>query len=458
MSNIRVRNLAGMQVRAVPAADDLALINAQYARVPLEEGDLHIRSARVAHNQHDRTLERFPKAMLERFAETLPGKSLLPGHDTSALPLGRWFRADTRTRTEEFPCLVPGKNADAGAEKAAELVPGFEPKSQRVTWLEGAFYFTAGPETEQLRRNIDSGVYQDVSIGFKYDDVDCDLCKKSYLRSDCPHLRGQRTADGQLVTLTYSGDPKQYEARETSIVYLGAQQQAELMKSLRDGTVDPQAWARTPWGTDLVSLKEAEGLARKHGHQQKSWAFPALQVSPSLDGDAPPPLGGNPTDTPAAVAAKGDTEMALLEEVRRALKLPAGATESEALKAIETVALERPARERAEERAEKAEAEVKSLQPKAEVGETALKDLREAVLADDLRLTGAKSPELEDLTTLLVERGNYARLKEYAAAKRAAVLEKFPAGVSADLADATRKPEPKAEARPTTTADLYAGV
>jgi hypothetical protein len=284
MSNVRVRGLSGLQAVALtqPAEADLALINAHYSRAPMTAEDLHVRQARVAHNNHDRTGERFPKLVLERFAETLPGKSFLSGHDTGSAPLGRWFRADTRTRTEPaFPVLVTEAAEGAGKAQVVtpgmELVPGFRNESARVTWLEAGFYFVNAPDTELMRKNIDSGVWQDVSIGFSFDRIDCDLCKKDYLGGQCPHIfMMQDRETGKLATGTYSGDPLRYEARETSNVYLGAQQGAEFMKSLRAGRLDPKALAQTPYGEDLVALKRYEALARRFGHAQKSWTFPGL--------------------------------------------------------------------------------------------------------------------------------------------------------------------------------------
>lgn len=429
--NIRVRELPG--IRAVtlsqPAEADIELINAEFARQRVSAEDIHVREARIAHNFHDRTLERFQKAHLERFAETLPGKSLLPGHDTRQLPLGRWFRADTRARVEEFPVLQrEQKEAGAARGKQAEIVPGFEPQRLRVTWLDGAFYFAADPSTEAFRKNIDMGVYQDVSIGFSYDDLDCDVCKKSYF-SDCPHYRGQVLEDGLLVTLTYAGDPKLYEARETSIVYLGAQQHAELTKQLREGRIDPKALAQTGLGEDLAALKEYEALARRHGHQQKSWAFPALAQTL----DSSPPEGEEPPqeraaalpapsvdgdDPPAAVAApdQGAT-MALTDKARKALGLAETAAEAEieaALEGIDLKALQDDA------------ARVPALAPLADIGKTALDDQAKAYVDHCLRL-GQNETEAQAVAELFTGRGDYAGLKKLADAKFAEVCERFPA-------------------------------
>lgn len=425
--NVRVREFPGFRnaVKAEPTDADLqAIYQATGRRV--EPSDIHVRRAQVAHNQHDRTLERFPKAYLERFAETLPGKSLLPGHDTSALPLGRWFQAETHTRGMEFPCLVnPVKSETAPAEKAAEIVPGFAPQNKRVTWLDAGFYFAQDPSTEGMRKSIDTGVYDDVSIGFKYDDIDCDVCRKSYL-GDCPHYRGQRLEDARLVTLTYSGDPQQAEARETSLVYLGAQQEAALMKSLREGNVDPQAYAATPLGEDLVRLKFAEVLARKFGHQRKSWAFPGLKASLPVGGEEKPPVGGQ-SDDPAADAANGDKSMDL-KKLKALLGLPDDTADAEVLLAAEKrfgdlkTALD----------AAKVK-EVADLQALATAGTSALEDLQKAILDDDLRLTGKESAEVKEIVEMHVGRRNYARLKALRDEKRAAVLAKFPTEPSGDV-------------------------
>jgi hypothetical protein len=440
MANVRMREIPGLRdaTKADPTPQDLAAILDATGR-SLSAEDIHVRRARVAHNQHDRTYERFQKAHLERFAETLPGKSLLPGHNTSALPLGRWYVAETRTRTEEFPTLVR-KSAEA-MEKGAEIIPGFETARPRVTWLEAGFFFAQDPSTEGLRKNIDLGVYQDVSIGFSFDDVDCDVCKKSYLRSDCPHIRGWRTDDGELVTLTYSGDPKEYEARETSIVYLGAQQHAELQKQLSEGRIDPQALSRTPLGEDLVRLKEAEAFARKYGHAQKAWFFPALKVSPSDGGERQPSDDGN-DDPSAAIAALQEKSM---EKLAKFFGLPDDASEEDVLKAAEAMQTERDTAKQAAEPF--AAVDLDALKAQAAIGAKALTDLSAAYVTHCNQL-GQDEAEAKAVAEMFAGKGDYEGLKGLAERKQAAVWEKFPAGVSGDPGKPKEDPEPK----PTTPA------
>lgn len=476
--NVRVRPLLGL--RAVPASEpaeaDLALINERFSPHPITAEDIHVRQARVAHNQYDRTLERFPKLMLERFAETLPGKSLLPGHRTGELPLGRWFRGDVRGRTEEFPVLErQGKSLEPGEKgRPAEIVPGFKPERTRVSWLEGAFYFTNDPGTELFRKNIDTGVYQDVSIGFAYDDVDCDICKTSYWRSgQCPHYRGQVLEDGTIVTLTYSGDPEKYEAMETSIVYLGAQQHAELTKQIREGRIDPQALATTHFGMDYAALKEYEALARIHGHQQKSWHFPNLKVSSSVGGEMPS-LGGK-DHNPASIGATGGEQMNLLEKLRKLFGLSDTATDEEVLKAAERAKADAaPLESRDEykqlrEKADAAAPVVKALESLPETLKEQLKSLSGAELVEALKRLGAvgakaladmqetyvghcirleqDEAEAKDLAEWCARTGDlaaYDALKSRVDGKWKAVCEKYPAGLSGDPTATADKP--KAEA------------
>lgn len=454
MSNIRVREVG--EVRAVTrevTEDDLALLrDPDFAGAGVTAEDVHVRAMLLCHDQYDRTWERFRRAHLDRFAQTVVGKSMLPNHDTGgfcgggSLALGRFFRAGVAQRTEDFPVLVrerepaakeDGKapELDADGLKAADLAPGFESRPTRVLYLNPSFYFANHPDNELLRQNIDLGVWRHVSIGFRYDDLDCDLCGKSYL-SDCPHYLGRWTEEGKLVTGTYAGDVQRYEALEGSIVYLGAQPNARLIKSMVEtGTVDPERLALTPFGQDLVTLKGAEDLARRYGHARKGWSV-EKQIPPA-------PAGADP----AAAGERGGTMD--LDKLRRLFGLPEDADEA----AIEAAArqaqsaqaslanlasglggmlkkLDPTAAERAEDLGEQSIL----LMGLAEVGSKALGDLRDHILADDLRLTGRDNAasELAEILDLQVERRNYDRLKGLYCAKRDEVLKRFPAGLSGD--------------------------
>jgi hypothetical protein len=87
---------AGGAFGPAPDAADLALINERYALAPLAAEELYVRRMVLANDALDRTYERFPPAVLERFAQTLPGKPVLIAHDKSELPIGVIYRAAVR--------------------------------------------------------------------------------------------------------------------------------------------------------------------------------------------------------------------------------------------------------------------------------------------------------------------------------------------------------------------------
>jgi hypothetical protein len=190
---------------SAPTAAELARIR-PYALEPLEESELYVRQVRLANDAVDRTWERLPRAYLERFAATLPGKPLLLGHDHQETPTGLWFQAEVRP---------------AAAGEPGEWV------------LEAAFYMRKTAANEEIRRQIDAGVVRYASIGFRYDLLLCDLCGSASARpgaaGGCDHWPG-RVYDGQVATYSYDGDPARVEAHEGSLVYLGAQYGAELLK------------------------------------------------------------------------------------------------------------------------------------------------------------------------------------------------------------------------------------
>lgn len=464
--NIRVRSIDGVRAASLtPSESDLALLaGPDYAGQPVEASEVNVRGMLLCHDQYDRTFEKFPRAYLDRFAVTLPGKSVLIGHDKDREPVGRFFRAGIDPRREDFPTLINGKalEEDETGEKA-EIVPGFAPRRRSVNYLNAGFYFPNDPEAAGLKNRIDLGVYKSTSIGFRFDDLNCDVCRKSYIRSDCPHILGQRLEekDGLIVTGTYAGDPEQAEALEGSIVYLGAQPGARLIKSMIErGEVDPERLAWTEFGQDLVALKEAESLARRYGHQQKSWhfphsggnapfSFPVGEVEPSPVGDDPPPSVDGKDAQPAPIGAQEKEHM---KNLLKALGLAEDATEDAALaalKAVQDSAAATDSAKSAEQAATAAKTEAEKslndLKPLAEVGEKALTDLKDTYLAHCLRL-GDGDAELAEKTALAegwVAQRAYDRLKQMVDGKFKAVCEKFPASPSGDPAPLDQREEPK---------------
>lgn len=391
----------------------------------------------LCHDQYDRSYERFTQAYLDRFALTLPGKSVLSGHDaggysgSGALPLARFFTASVERRSEDIPIptrgrrvhrMTTGYSEGERSAKGAEVVPGFTNERRDVNFLSAGFYFPNDEQAKALLNRIDLGVYRSVSIGFRYDDITCDLCNASYLRSDCPHIIGWELVDGRIVTGTYSGDVERAEALEGSIVYLGAQPQARLIKQISEGAVEPHALAATPHGEDLVLLKEAEQLARDYGHRQKSWAFPGLKA----------PASGKETqimDREKLIEALGlakDATDADIEAGIKANREAADQAKSTASQLAKVLGHTDPAKTPA------LEVLVKDAAALAPIGKTALEDLQKSILDDDLAATGkTENAELLMVVEHHVEQRSYDRLKTLADQKRDARLEIAP-GKSGD--------------------------
>jgi hypothetical protein len=241
----------------------LAAIN-RYALEPLTREQVYVRRMRLCSDQPDRAGERFSLAYLERFRETLPGKPLLGSHDKRSIPLGRFFaaeletvpggavecggstplsRAAARRREAAAPSTEEGWDKEARAPRGVEPPLSTAVSSHRtpqhaapaaVTYLVPWFYMVKTAENEEIRRQIDAGVWSHVSIGFRFADLICDLCGRSYWSEggaeSCRHVIG-RVYDGRECTATYGGDLAKVEAVEGSLVYLGCQRGAEMIKS-----------------------------------------------------------------------------------------------------------------------------------------------------------------------------------------------------------------------------------
>lgn len=184
-------------INAPPVIDPqiMAKINAM-APEPVPPEQVYFAWAHLANDQYDRSFERFPVDYLQRFAETIVGKSLLPGHDRGAVPLGRWV--------------------------AAEVVKG----DDGATHLKAGFYV---PARSDIAARVRMGVARDVSISYKGAQRNCDLCGSPYDGpKGCEHEKG-RDYDGRICTLTYGGDTSRVEAIEGSLVWLGCQPGAQVV-------------------------------------------------------------------------------------------------------------------------------------------------------------------------------------------------------------------------------------
>lgn len=172
---------------------DLQIINSRYARRNYAANEVFVTETVLCHNAIDRDNERFSEKILEDFARTIPGKSLLRSHSRDDFPLGLFYAAEAKSMTIEDFAKMTG------------VFVTLPPSVKEVVAVLAKFYLVVGEKScDEVVHKIESGVLRYVSVGFSaaalIDRNDDGLKFKEYV------------APG--------------EATEGSLVWLGAQQGA----------------------------------------------------------------------------------------------------------------------------------------------------------------------------------------------------------------------------------------
>ena len=149
-------------LRAKESAEEeaalLAAVN-RFALRPLTRDEFAVFTLELCHNQIDRHHSRFADAELEVIDRLVPGRPLMERHDLrGSLPRGTFFRS--------------------------QLVR----EGDRLT-VQPEVYVLRTAENESFIRNIEGGVYRDISIGFSFRMPECSVCGKD-IRS-CAHVPGK---------------------------------------------------------------------------------------------------------------------------------------------------------------------------------------------------------------------------------------------------------------------------
>ena len=207
-----VKGVKQLQVVAVKAAGDgaptpvqMAGIN-QYTLKELHPEDVYVRSVYLAHNAIDRDQEVFDDALLDDFARTLPGKGFFVKHpmgwDGESGPgEGLWFEAKVLSMPIE----------DARALLGEDIV--FPPGTTEAKLLEASRYMLRldyDIANRKLIDKMDAGIAGHHSIGFG-------------AKGRTPIV----DEFGNTVAQRLMGPG---EAREASVVWLGAQPGARAFK------------------------------------------------------------------------------------------------------------------------------------------------------------------------------------------------------------------------------------
>lgn len=169
----------------------------KYAQRDVTPDEVWCSAFKVCNTKVDRSGERFTKAYLERFAETLPGKAVLEGHRRDIRPLGRVYNAE----------VLP----DGG------------------DWFLKGYWYTAADSP--VRREVELGIAKDCSIGYAAGKRTCSIDQKMWLpmrMGECKEHQPLQEYDGQTCTIHYCDtEAHKAEGQEVSLVWLGCQYGAE---------------------------------------------------------------------------------------------------------------------------------------------------------------------------------------------------------------------------------------
>jgi len=187
------RELAGaMLVEGSKAVDDdIIAINRlkNPPPVPVVRSDIYVRRCKLAGDAVDAGWGKFRTSDLPRLLEMVQGAPALIGHRKETLGVARFF----------------------GGSLWKEPATG-------ITYIVPRFYWMRlHSQAEDLRVNIDGGIWSEASIGFIFKKPTCSVCNDDIRR--CDHQPGQ----------TYSDEPCFFyyddliRVTEGSFVYRGAQ-------------------------------------------------------------------------------------------------------------------------------------------------------------------------------------------------------------------------------------------
>ncbi|MDA8104747.1 MAG: hypothetical protein M0Z71_05150 [Nitrospiraceae bacterium] len=182
--------MKGLGAAVTVTVTQLQKINS-YALAELKPEEIYVRRFLIAHNGVDRDNERFPEDCLDGFMQTLPGKSVLRGHNRNEMPCGLFFDAYKETMSPAQFLSVTGEKIN---------LPDSILQAQA---LYGWVYFLRNDTTKDLIASMDAGILRYVSIGFRAAD--------------------RREVRGEANQAVYEEYVAPAEALEGSIVWLGAQ-------------------------------------------------------------------------------------------------------------------------------------------------------------------------------------------------------------------------------------------
>ncbi len=212
------RELSGVMLpeQSKVSDDDLAAINGLVnpPPVPVTARDIYLRRCRLAGDAIDAGGGRFRTEDLPRLLSMIQGAPALVGHRRESLGVARFFGGNVQ------------KDGKSGI---SYIVPKF-------------YWMRAHSSSEDLRINLDGGIWCEASIGFVFRRPSCSVCGEDIRR--CDHALGSEV-NGLTVFFYYDEIVK---VTEGSLVYRGAQPGTGFMLNDPTGTgILPGELPRFKW-------------------------------------------------------------------------------------------------------------------------------------------------------------------------------------------------------------------
>lgn len=203
------------------------------------EGDVYIRAMYIASDQINSQGGRFAPEELDRLAQLMVDSPVLVGHQRDSLPLARNFSSG---------------QADIDGCK----------------WIKSYFYWMRESDgAEDLKNNIDGGIYKECSVSFLFGRPECSICGQDIRH--CRHVPFQeyevRPGRNDIAHFIYRDIQK---VLETSLVFRGAIPNTRITDALSPRDGDPKQIQRYPVFT---KLSDAGSRDHDRGYARATLAF-----------------------------------------------------------------------------------------------------------------------------------------------------------------------------------------
>ena len=192
---------------------------------PVGPGDVFVRAMYVVSDEINSFGGRFPAEEHARLAALLIDSPVLVGHRKDKLPVARNFHSQLVTRD--------------GSQ-----------------WVKSYFYWLKNTEgAENLRHNIDGGIYKECSISFIYLFPECSVCAEDI--RNCEHRPLQQFSSNGSSKIVHFNYRQIERVLETSLVYRGAQHNTAVTKEL-DLSFLNSVLTQPPLITQLSELPQSD--------------------------------------------------------------------------------------------------------------------------------------------------------------------------------------------------------